>query len=94
MNALRQVLSLHAGSSPAQRLWLLGAVIAAACLLSFYVSLLNEQVVRGEQLRQALRGASNHTASNQKVVRLAVLPTSLAVTPPRRVSAAADGQAR
>ena len=89
MNALREVLSLHAGPSPAQRLWLLGAAIAAACLLSFYVSLLNEQVVRGEQLRQALRGASN-----QKVVRLAVLPTSLAVTPPRRVSAAADGQAR
>jgi len=89
MNPLREVLSLHAGLSSTQRLWLLGAAIAAVGLLSFYVSLLNDQVVRGEQLRQALRGASNQT-----VARLTVLPTSFAVTPPRRVSAGAEGQAR
>jgi hypothetical protein len=40
MNPLREVLSLHAAMSSAQRLWLLGAAIAAVCLLSFYVSLL------------------------------------------------------
>ena len=89
MNPLREVLSLHAAMSSAQRLWLLGAAIAAACLLSFYVSLLNEQVVRGEQLRQALRGAPN-----QAVSRAALLPTSLTVTAPRRVAAGADGQPR
>jgi len=89
MNPLREVLSLHAGLSSSQRLWLWGAAIAAVCVLSLYVSLLNEQVARGEQLRQALRGAPNQT-----VTRVAALPTSLAVTPPRRVSAGADGQAR
>lgn len=88
MNPLREVLSLHAGMSSAQRLWLLGAAIAAVCLLSFYVNLLHEQVSRGEQLRLALRGASN-----QAVTRVAALPTSLAVTQRRHVSDNVD-QAR
>jgi hypothetical protein len=88
MNPLREVLTLHAGMSSAQRLWLLGAAIAAVCILSFYVNLLHEQVSRGEQLRLALRGASN-----QAVTRVAVLPTSLTVVQRRHVSDNVD-QAR
>ena len=65
MNPLREVLSSHARMSSAHRLWLLGAAIAAVFLLSFYVNLLHEQVARGEQLRQAIRGAANQGVQMQ-----------------------------
>lgn len=89
MNPLRDLLSLHTAMSSANRLWLSGAAIAAVLLMSFYVNLLHEQVARGEQLRQATRGAAN-----QPVSAVAVLPTSLAATPRRHGSGGADGQAR
>ena len=86
MNVLREVLSLHAGFSAANRLWLLGAAIAAVVLLSFYVNLLHEQVVRGEQLRQVWRGTS--------ATRAAVLPTALMTTQLQHASAGADDRSR
>ena len=89
MNVLREVLSLHVRVSATNRLWLLGAAIAAVILLSFYVSLLHEQVARGEQMRQVWHGASDPA-----VTRVAALPTSLMATQRQRVSAGADDRSR
>lgn len=60
-----------APSAGYRTLLLVGALIAATCLLLVYVNLLQESVARGHQLREEQRSTGSRVVSKPVVVDLA-----------------------